>query len=515
MVRIESDPVSNIDSLDNQPSGWEEVAMMADQMHQNHHEDKKLEHDMINARDAIDYEHRDRLQKQRTQEIIERKLNDKLLKNDQLDLEALDENSMVEKRSIDYEGTGITVYNLRGIPFSLLSTTIDYRKGGYHQGSQTYREVMDHPEIWLEHRDRAMSTSNFGTNSPDARGDTISASYYNSESNIENHVHGELIYGFSHVDADSIISISNTDGSTGNTWGGGDTKIEKGRVDAIERLEGPGGDGVYNEVCLRRYSENGFPKTPDYIIVEDNKISEAAKRHAKFFNIPILNIDNQAYHEKMIERGEAIIESIDGSDSYKTIDQKYSELYSMSEYKGREGRPSLELVDVGSGIPSPQFESYIGREHKDTINLELSKRLELINDSLQNAISAYNEAISNKSRYSAEDVFPDFDHFSVRLQDVSHENGWYDGGDHYLTGISKKPEPGDCSCIVVEFQLKNSSRKVKTVIHDGKRRFKVDEALERAYISPAILADSDSDIYDTLSPVVRQYFDARSRYANL
>lgn len=501
---------------DGQLSGWDEVAAMADKMSpKDSLEAKKLEHTMADARDYFDYARRERARNQRVQESVEQELNSKLLTTEQLELEILDDNPDVTKDLIDFEETNITVYNLHGIPFSILSTTIDYRKGSHHTGSQTYLEVMEHPEMWAERRDQAESSSSFGTTNQDARGDTVSASYYNSESNFDNHVSGELKYGFDHVDADSIISITNSDGSTANNIGRGDTRLNMGSLDIIKSLEGPGGDGVYNEVCMRRYSENGFPKKPNYIIVEDGKITDVVKRHAKFFGIPIINIDTNAYHEKMLARGEAILESINESDSYTDIDQKYSKLYSMSVYHGRENRPPLEIVDVGSGLSPPQFDTYVGRKNKDTIELELSKRLELIQIALQKAKNSYESAINSSSRYCAENVFPDFDFFRIRLQDVSHENGWYEGNNHYHTDVTKKPEPGDCNRIVVEFRLKNSPRTVKTVIHDGERRFMADEALSRAYITPEVLSDANSGVYDTMAPLVRQYFDTQYSYKHL
>lgn len=515
MDALKDERIDSSESTNDQSSGWDEVAAMAkEKPYIDSHEAKKLEHDMADARDYIDYDHRKRFQKQRTQEIIELGLNNKLLKIDQLEIEVFAGNPGVSKDSISFDGTDITVYDLHGIPFSLLSTTIDYRKDSHHQGSKTYLEVMKHPEIWTERRDQVETLSSFGTVNQNARGDTISASYYNSESNLDNHVHGELLYGFDHVDADSILYVANSDGSTGNNWGSDDTKLDERSFDAIEKLEGPGGDGVYNEVCLRRYSVNGFPKRPDYIITEDGKISEATKRHAKFFDIPIININNKAYQEKMLARGEAIISSISESDNYADIDRKYSELYSMSAYKGRENRPTLELVDIGGGYPVPQYESRIGMAHKDIVKLELSKRLEFIEQSLQKAKSNYEEAIqSHQGRYGV-DEFPDFDYFMISLRDAQHENGQYEGNGYYYPAF-RKLSPGDCSQIEVEFRLKGSSRRVKTIIYDGERRVDSDEALARGYIRPEIISNSNSSFYDALEPIVRQYFDAKAQYRNM
>jgi hypothetical protein len=127
-----------------------------------------------------------------------------------------------------------------------------------------------------------------------SKGDTISCSYYtSSERNIDNYIPGELVYGFENVGADSVIQAYNGDGMTGNMIGQRETRLsDAGALQRLTELT-----VHYNEVVLRRYDENGNPKLPNYIVVRNGKISDVSIRHAKYFNIPIVNIDRSAYRE--------------------------------------------------------------------------------------------------------------------------------------------------------------------------------------------------------------------------
>ena len=261
-------------------------------------EKEALERDMTTARDVFDYNKHGRFKKQRIQEVVERDLNSHLLTVDVLEMEAISENPEVQKRIVPFEDTDIQVYDLKGLPFSLLSTTIDYRSANKpgEIGTETFRRILDDPSVWSERRDEAEKTSGFGTRNSDARGDTISTSYWNSERNINSHVYGNLIYGFENVRADSIISVSNGDGGTSNMAGNAETTLLS--PDAIKQLEGADGTNIYNEVLLRRYTDNGIPKKPDYIIVENGRITEESLCHAAYFGIPIVNIERSIYAEK-------------------------------------------------------------------------------------------------------------------------------------------------------------------------------------------------------------------------
>ncbi len=446
---------------------------------------------MKQAREAFDLHKRDKFQKQRIQEIVERDLNTCLLKVDDLEVESLSENPEVQKRTVMYEGVEIPVYDLKGLPFAMLSTTIDYRSANKpgEIGTETYKAVMEDPAIWTRRRDEAEKESGFGTRDDNALGDTISASYYNSERNINSHVTGELIYGFEKVEADSVIAAVNGDAGSSNMAGTAETLLAD--VDAIKHLEGAGGTYIYNEVLMRRYSENGVPKRPDYIITENGRITEAALRHAKFYNVPIVNIEKPVYLEKARKRGEAIIDSISENDSYPEIDKKIDELLTMSSYKTR--IRMLEGIGRAYDIPrltvgaTPLDEKYL-----EVSKLEQQKRLEFIRETLEKATKEVRMATEKGERAPRKPS--GFSYFSAGVQEIG-DSGFYSA-------------PWNCNWVNVDFKLDGSSRFAKTRVYDGENIYKVDEALARGIKKQEDIDNADSSFYRRLEPIVQEYLDA-------
>lgn len=465
-----------------------------------------LERDMARARDVLKYGKQERFKGQRIQEIVERDLNARLLTVDDLETEVLSENPEVQKRSISFDGIEVPVYDLKGLSFSVLSTTIDYRKandgeGGISAiGTETYKTVLNNPEIWKERRDEAEKTDGFGTRNSNARGDTISASYWNSERNIESHVSGDLIYGFERVEPDSIISIFNGDGGTSNMAGRAETSLIS--PDEIKHLEGAGGTSIYNEVLLRRYSENGMAKRPDYIIAENGKITEVALRHAKYFGIPIINIERVIYAEKAEKKGEELINSISEKDTYLELDGKIVELLSMSRYKHK----YHTLSSIGRNFDIPRISpnaTAIEKQCLDISKMEQLKRIDFIKTTLEESIDKIEMATKDGKVLSQ--VFPQFDSFNISIRDVQNQTRSTKYGD---TTDSSYSAPGNCNSIEVDFRLKGSSRSVDTRIYDGERILKADEALADGVSTKEDIENADSSFYNTLEPVVHKYFDA-------
>ena len=91
-------------------------------------EKEALERDLSTARDYFDDHKFNRFHNQRAQELAERSLNSRLMTIDQLEEEVLSENPEIEKRSISYGDDEISVYDLKGLPFSMLTHTVDYRQ---------------------------------------------------------------------------------------------------------------------------------------------------------------------------------------------------------------------------------------------------------------------------------------------------------------------------------------------------------------------------------------------------
>lgn len=262
-------------------------------------------------------------QNARTQEIIERELNEQLTTVDQLEDAANIEDPRIEKRTMDYEDDKVVIYDLKGLPYSILSTAIDYRKQGFKDGTTelnpntvngnlgalTMLEVLKDPAVWNTPEYEMQKQEGWGKwyGDPKARGNTISASYVRSDKPNMHRVKDDgfaqvtgtyknLCYGFSHVEGDSIIRITLGDGRTTNDIGHEDTQINPGSLDVLNRLEN--NNTTYNEVVLRRYSETGKPRRPDFIITEDGQIPPLFLKHASYFGIPIINIETKYYKKK-------------------------------------------------------------------------------------------------------------------------------------------------------------------------------------------------------------------------
>lgn len=464
-------------------------------------EKEALERDMATARDVLDYNKRDRFKKQRIQEVVERDLNSHLLTVDDLEMEAISENPEIQKRIVPFEDTDILVYDLKGLPFSLLSTTIDYRSANKpgEIGTETFRRILDDPSIWTERRDEAEKASGFGTRNGDARGDTISTSYWNSERNIDSHVSGNLIYGFENVQADSIISVYNRDGGTSNMAGREETDLLS--PDAIKNLEGADGTNIYNEVLLRRYSENGMPKRPDYIIVENGRITEESLRHAKYFGIPIVNIEQSVYVEKAEKKGEELLASINENDTYAEMDGKIAELLSMSRYKS--AYRTLESIGCNYDIPRQTNPTPLEKRCLEISQMEQLKRLDFIKNVLEEAIQNIESA--TEKGLPVEQKLPGFDYFYISIDDVQNQLRRTEYGDKRDSSYSA---PGNCNSINIDFELKGSSRYVKTRIHDGERIYKAEEALANGSRTTEDIENANSSFYNTLEPVVLRYFEA-------
>ena len=457
-----------------------------------------IEYDMAEARGVFDSRKKERFREQRIQEFVERDLNSKLSKVDDLEMEVIAGNPEIQKRSVNYEGVDIPIYDLGGIPFSFLTTTVDYRSGGTPGtiGTESYKKVLENPSIWDERRDVAEKSSEFGTRGADARGDTISASFWNSESNSTSYVPGRLVYGFENVQADSVIAVFNGDGGTSNL---AEDQAMLLNLKSIEQIEGPGGTINYNEVLLKRYSENGMPRRPDYIIVERNRISEEALRHAKYFGIPIINVVRPIYERKAANKGKELLDSIDENDSYEELNRKVDGLLRIPEYKKAYRVP----MSIGRNEDLPNMSirrSALEEKCLEISRMELSKRLGFVKSKLEEAIRSIESA--TEKGLSIKPIVPGFEEFRIVVHDVQNEL------EHTKDGIYPGPSIlGGCNWIEIEFKLKGSLRFIETNVFDGERICRADE-LPSGYFSKEDIENADSSFYDALEHVVLRYFEA-------
>ncbi len=444
-------------------------------------EECELARDMASFREQSDRRKTERYRKQRIQESIERNLNSRLLTVDYLETQIASENPEVQKRVIRWRKHDIPVYDLKGLPFSVLSHTVDYRNTPdpvFTIGTETYKTVMKNPWVWSRRLDEVESMNGFGTKESNAMGNMVSASFWNSERNIDSHYPGELIYGFEHVEGNSVISIFNRDGGTDNMMGSCETDLSN--PDIIKQLEGADGREGYNEVALRRYTENGMPRKPDYIIVENGNITEAAYRSAAFFNIPIINIDKPIYERKAEERSEELINSISEKDSYEELDRKIAELLSMSMNKAI----TWELNHAEVGLRRPLgSRGLLPFQQKclEKSKIEQEKRINFIREALEEASKKLETA--TKKGVFIEESLPQFDFFNI--SETSQREG------------------APFNVIEIKYRLKGSTRTVQTDVYDGARVPKSYNGITIEY--------TDSIFYDALEPIIRKYIEARER----
>lgn len=435
-------------------------------------------------------------------------MNERLLKVEDLEQEVFSENPEVEKREIDFEGGKITVYDLKGLPFCLLSTAIDYRDANKpgEIGTETYRKVLENPAIWAERRDEAEKASGFGTRNGDARGDTISTSYRNSERNATTYVGGKLVYGLQNVRADSIIGVFNGDGGTNNMAGRLETSLIS--TNDLKWLESSASGSVYNEILLRRYSENGMPKKPDYIITDDGKISEESLRHAKYFNIPIVNIEQVVYTQKENEKAEKVMSSISEKDSYEELEKKIDEILRMK--RSEASRFIVHLIQIGRSENKEEShfidEGPLTKRGIEISRMEQLKRLDFLKDKLEEATSRIK--LATEQGVMAETRPPGFKIFTISMEDVHNKIMREGTGERRYIDKNLSYSKYQCNSIDINFILKDSFREILTCVHDGERVYELEKALKNRVLKKEDLEKADSSFYDKLEPVVLKYFDA-------
>jgi len=463
-------------------------------------EQKALERDMQDARSDAERKKLDRLKTQRVQEIVEKDLNSRLLKVEDLEAETFFDNPEIQKHKMVFRGSEIPVYDLKGLPFTLLSHTVDYRNSGDPKldeiGQETYLKVMEDPGVWAERQDKVMETSGYGTRNKDARGNTISASFWNSKTNIESYKSGKLIYGFEQVSADSIINIFDEDGNTKNMYGKEDAGLsDPNRLDEISR---PHTGGQYNEVLLRRYSENGIPKNPDYIITEGT-VSEIALKHASFFNIPIININKAVYKEKMKTRGEELLNSIDENNTFLELSQKLEELLSMNEFTRKYS--FLNTIGRNDDVPTlPNNADALEERLFEVSKLEQQKRLEFIEGLLENYISDIEQATRENKLAPRPDQVKDL---SIQVFDARQLVSSYEDVDKY-----DDTQSSAFNFVKILFKLENGLQAPETIIYDGENYFNREGTIRNDQIEPKEFGQEDSSFYRKFEPLVRRYFEA-------
>ena len=253
----------------------------------------------------------EKFQNQRSQEFFEREINSRLTDIEELDIYSGVEGSGVEKTSIKYDNQEIPIYNLSDYPIHFIQTVLDYKKDFSEDDKRLNQktiskmeEVLDDPSIWNTHETDINLTDDDLQNGRRGKSNRISVSYINcgDAESLRRRFDGDCCYGFSHLDGNSVIDADMTDIVSRSDIGKDDSKLTEDKVQRLlTDLEHPGEshykgfNGAYNEIVIRRYNENGEPKRPDFMVVQDGNINPVALKHAKYFSIPIVNINTKTY----------------------------------------------------------------------------------------------------------------------------------------------------------------------------------------------------------------------------
>lgn len=462
----------------------------------------------FSAAKELEARKRTRFESQRAQELIERELNKKLTTIDHLEEAILTEAPGISKRELEYHArfepsvsatsvletptpkgvipetisepsvkpsdieplsVEIPVYDLKGLPFTFLSTAVDFKRGDdpNKRGSKTYRAVLENPAVWTETRAEAEASAGFGTLGPDARGGTISCSYTNSETNpnsrVGSHGDGYLVYGFESIRPDSLTSIHLRDSGSHTADGRGMPELGRSAESAIKNLElSP--DVSHNEVVLRRYDESGEPLRPSYIITVDNNITETMLKHANFFNIPILNIDRKVYDEKLNLKASDALRNITPDSSYDQFVAALNAIRHAPQFSNQFApRDSYGRSDDADAIIARRQYYPAGDLHEkwsEFEQLEFEKRLKLIESELGDLVDTYEtaNATNEKCSFNSER----FEKFSISAFDAESDE------DEYLFFDSPRPAAPDvCSHVSVNILPKNGEQELRLSLYDG------------------------------------------------
>lgn len=395
------------------------------QLQKEREDQMRLEQDFVSAMDRYRYNKSRQYGAERAQEFIERDFNERLTTLADLDEQVEQENPEVEKRFVNYEDSEIPVYDLKGYPFAMMSHAIDYKlindSNSNWIGVKTAGHVVDDPNLWMQSQEKVEMMRE----GAEARGNTISASYVNSEANFDTRVwktSGRVYtcYGFEHLEPDSVLLASTQDAASTNNFG--DKRPDFGVKDAqaVRRLESS--VRSYNEVVLRRYGEDGQPRLPDYIIAQNGLITDDMMRHAKFFNIPIVNIEEAPYRERQNREAWELMNNLSEDALYEDIAKA---LHRVNRLGSQRGQVRL-AEEIGEGREKRFIEAQSRLAYDEMSGrmvaleeLEAGKRVEFIKDELEKMAQDCQRVTEAGREYRAQDDKVEW--MSVMLQDMRNK----------------------------------------------------------------------------------------------
>lgn len=162
----------------------------------------------------------------------------------------------------------------------------------------------------------------------------------------------EWLMVFCKIKKNTLIGVYKSDGETANNVGEMAVSDGQYEVESLDELAYKS-TSSYNEVFLRRFDVNNQSLMPDFLITYDGFYSEQMVKHAKFFNIPIIDIDRNSYVLKQLETAREKLKTINSESQYEEFLSilnflKFSSL-DIDAYKyltdGEEGESKVEILD--------------------------------------------------------------------------------------------------------------------------------------------------------------------------
>ena len=258
--------------------------------------------------------------------LREGQFNAALVSTDELDKAIAMGMDGVSKRKIYYHNLQtdeckIDVYDLNGLPFKYLMHDVKYRfSDPGSTGYRTAKKLLSNPAFWMRNQSERAQGQYW---TPNQEAGTICCSFRSTDTQLATVPGDGLVYGFTNIRPKSLLKTYISDGHTPSDSGATESlrSISSNPNDLLYNQQ-----GTYNEVTLGRYDNNGQPYKPDFILTSNNNISDDAITHAFYYDIPIINIDNQAY---INQQRQNILESVDGiadSDNYDDLVNLFAQI---------------------------------------------------------------------------------------------------------------------------------------------------------------------------------------------
>lgn len=220
------------------------------------------------------------------QEYIERSLNESFMTMDELEAVFSEGAENASKRTVEYGGKTITIYNTGNVPFRFLEHSIQY-------SGATGTPLVENPSLW--DRSEGDASQELG----DKFSNMLSMQYRDSIMRRVQAPNDGICYGMLRVPPASLATM-NTGGQVLNktrddialyNW-----QEKYSPSELQDKIAGSG----FLEVQSFRYDEQGNPAfRPDFIEAPADGINEATLKQAAYFDVPIFEIPRSKVKTEM------------------------------------------------------------------------------------------------------------------------------------------------------------------------------------------------------------------------